>query len=71
MTPNIKDYNPDPAYLRELIAEAGETQRGISRLIGVPERTMRDFLNPKKINSVAPYTVQFAFECLAAENQIK
>lgn len=65
MKPNAANYNPDEAYLRDLIARANLTQRGAARLIGVPERTMRDFLNPAKETSKAPYPVQFALECLA------
>ena len=65
MKPNADLYKRDSLYLRELLERAGQTQRGAARLIGVPERTMRDYLNPAKENSVAPYTVQFALECLA------
>ena len=65
MKPDATLYNPDSEYLRSLINRAGLTQRGAARLSGVPERTMRDYLNSNKGGSVAPYTVQFALECLA------
>ena len=65
MMPNAKFYNKDPMYLRELIESAGLTQRKAALLVGVPERTMRDYLNPKKENSIAPYSVQFCLQCLA------
>ena len=65
MTPNARLYNKDALYLRQLIETAGLTQHKAALLVGVPERTMRDYLNPKKENSVAPYAVQFCLECLA------
>ena len=67
MTPNARHYRKDAQYLRSLIEEAGLTQRKAALLVGVPERTMRDYLNPKKENSVAPYAVQFCLECLARQ----
>lgn len=66
MKPDANNYRKDALYLRELIQEAGLTQRGAAQIIGVPERTMRDYLNPGKAGSVAPYTVQFALECIVA-----
>ena len=65
MKPDSSRYNPDSDYLRLLLQRANQSQRGAAKLIGIPERTMRDFLNKKKTNSVAPYAVQFALECLA------
>ena len=65
MKPDANKHNPEPAYLRRLIERAGQSQRGAARLVGVPERTMRDFLSVAKTNSKAPYAVQFALECLA------
>lgn len=65
MKPDCSQYNPDAFYLRELIERAGHSQRSAAKQIGVPERTMRDYLNPAKENSKVPYTVQFALECLA------
>ena len=64
MRPDARNYKKDALYLRELIKEAGLTQRGAALLIGVPERTMRDYLKVGSTKSVAPYTVQFALECL-------
>lgn len=69
MKPNAKLYKKDALYLRELIERAGVSQRKAALLVGVPERTMRDYLNPKKENSIAPYAVEFALECLAEVRQ--
>ena len=66
MTPDARNYRKDTFYFRELIEKAGLTQRAAALLVGVPERTMRDYLNPKKENSMPPYSVQFCLECLAA-----
>ncbi|MCW7552154.1 hypothetical protein NX722_05735 [Endozoicomonas gorgoniicola] len=65
MKPDCSLYNPDAMYLRDIIEKAGFSQRGAAKQIGIPERTMRDYLNPAKENSKAPYVVQFALECLA------
>lgn len=68
MKPNAIHYNPDPDYLRGLIAKAGLTQSATAELIGINARSMRRYLafadspNYQK----APYAVQFAIECLAA-----
>lgn len=62
--PDAKEYNPDPDYLRDLVAVIGWTQAEIAGQIGVPVRTFRDYLSLKH-PSQAPYSVQFAIECLA------
>lgn len=67
-TPNVSRYNPDPDYLRELLDRAAVSQRKAAKLIGVSERTMRDYLNSSH-SSEAPYPVQFALECLAINAQ--
>ncbi len=64
MTPDSTKRNYDPQYLRELLALAGLTQRGAAEIMGIPERTFRDYLNGNS-SSKAPYTVQFSLECLA------
>ena len=69
MKPDCSQFNPDAFYLRELISKAGLSQRGAAKQIGVAERTMRDYLNPAKENSKAPYVVQFALECLAENRE--
>ena len=65
MKPDASSYRKDAFYLRDLIQKAHLTQRAAALLVGVPERTMRDYLNPKKSSSIAPYSVQFCLECLA------
>ncbi len=69
MMPNARFYNKDPMYLRYLIDKAGITQRKAALLVGVPERTMRDYLNPKKTKSIAPYSVQFCLQCLSKSSK--
>lgn len=66
LKPDASNDRKDALCLRELIKEAGLTQRGAALLVGLPERTTRDYLNPAKENSVAPYSVQFCLECLVA-----
>lgn len=62
MKPNPQTYNPNPDYLRELIARAGVSQREAARRIGVTERAMRFWLTGRP---EIPYTAQFALESLS------
>lgn len=67
MRPDSSTHNPDPTYLRELVGRSGLSQRECARRIGVSERAMRKYLALPKPESDAPYPVQFAMECLAAD----
>lgn len=70
MKPNAKlNYNPDPDYLRSLIAKAGLTQTATAELLGIDPRSMRRYLAfPDSPNyQKAPYAIQFAIECLAQD----
>jgi len=66
MTPNAENHNPDPAYLRDLIDQAGISQRKAARLIGIDERTMRSYLASRTTKKAmnAPYAVQYCLEQL-------
>lgn len=69
MKPDATAYNPDPDYLRSLIAKTGLTQNEIADRVGVSHRTMRryiTFANSENYQK-APYAVQFAIECLAGD----
>lgn len=57
------NYNPSPDYLRDLISKASLTQRKVSIILGVDERTLRNYLNENH-PSKAPYSVQFCLEYL-------
>ena len=63
--PDCKNYNPDPLYLRDLLEQAGLSQRGFAKLIGINERTFRRYLNEKDVNNQCSYPVQFCLETLA------
>lgn len=66
MKPNSEAYNPDPQYLRMLIEKAGISQLEAARLLGIGGNTLRAYLaEGTKTARQAPYTVQFALECLA------
>jgi len=70
MRPNAKTlYNPDPAYLRSLIENAGMSQREAARRIGIGERIMRSYLADRDVKTAtdAPYPVQYALENLVQE----
>lgn len=67
--PNAASHNPDPAYLRGLLDAAGLSQRKAAELLGITDRAMRYYLSDEasKTFRPAPYPIQFALECLAAE----
>lgn len=67
MKPDASLHNPDPRYLRGLLDAAGITQRQGAQLLGISDRVMRYYLSDEASESyrAAPYTVQFALECLA------
>lgn len=67
MFPDSTNHNPDPDYLRELIDNAGLSQRECARRLGISYSTMRDYLNSNHA-SQAPYAVQFCLEVLAQRN---
>jgi transcriptional regulator with XRE-family HTH domain len=65
--PNAALYhNPDPEYLKKVIARAGISQREAARRIGVSERVMRQYLAFRDSSTAleAPYPVQFTLENL-------
>ena len=59
---NLPKHNPDPTYLRELLARAGLSQRGAARLVMINERTMRYYCSGQLD---LPYTTQLALEFIA------
>jgi len=69
MKPDSSAHNPAPRYLRGLLEQAGLTQRQAAQLLGISDRVMRYYLSDEASDSyrAAPYPVQFALECLAAD----
>jgi transcriptional regulator with XRE-family HTH domain len=65
MQPDATKHNPDPLYLRELIARTGLSQSECARRLGISPRQMRAYLTFVEKKTPAPYPVQFALECLA------
>lgn len=63
--PDAALHNPDPAYLRQLLAQAGCSQLQAAAVIGISPRLMRYYLTDRAgDHREAPYAVQFALECL-------
>jgi predicted transcriptional regulator len=67
MKPDASNHNPDPRYLRGLLEAASVSQRQAAQLLGISDRVMRYYLSDEGSDSFrpAPYTVQFALECMA------
>jgi len=63
--PDVVKYNPDPTYLRELVECTGLSQRGCARILGVSERSMREYLKLPEPTTPIPYSAQFSLEQLA------
>ena len=65
--PDAALHNPDPTYVRELLARAGVSQRDAARRVGVSERSMRGYVAEAGTPTAQPipYPVQYALECLA------
>lgn len=57
----IESYNESAQYLRALWEKTGLSQRKLAEIIGVEERTFRNYLNPRHA-SKHPYSVQIAIE---------
>ncbi len=67
MQPDARKHNPDPVYLRQLIAASGLNQREVSEALGLSARAIRMYLADRSASTAqpAPYPVQFALEALA------
>ena len=61
MKPDASNYDPRPEYLAELVGSTGLSQPALGRLLGVNEKTLRNWLSGRH---PYPYTAQFALECL-------
>ena len=64
MRPDATKHNPDPAYLRQLLRRSGLSQREAAEMIGLPLRTLENFLSARG-KARADYRTQFALEVLA------
>lgn len=61
MYPNAKEHNPDPAYIRQLLSDAGLSQVAAAKILGVSDRHMRRYVAG---NVPCPYPVQFCLETM-------
>lgn len=61
MKPDASQYNPDPAYMRDLVLSSGLSQPALGRVIGKDERTIRNWI---KGTAKFDYPSQFAVECV-------
>jgi len=57
----LRDYNPSPVYVAELVESTGLTQKKIGEILDVDARTVRKWLSGER---QFPYLAQFALECL-------
>lgn len=67
LKPDSSRHNPDPRYLRGLVDKAGISQRQAAELLGLSWPGFRNYLRDEshQLYRAAPYTVQFALECMA------
>lgn len=67
MRPDAKLHNPDPAYLKSLMAIANLGLSETAKLIGMSPNGLRNYLRDRSdpLARKADYRVQFALECLA------
>lgn len=67
MKPDARLHNPDPAYLKSLMATAGLGLSDTARRIGMTPNGLRNYLRERSdpLARSADYRVQFALECLA------
>lgn len=71
--PDATLHKPDATYMRSLVKACGMSQAQAAEVIGINERTMRNYLSqdPDKFRP-APYSVQYTLEQLAANiGQVK
>lgn len=65
--PDATLHTADADYMRSLVKACGMSQAQAAEVIGINERTMRNYLSqdPDKFRP-APYSVQYTLEQLAA-----
>ena len=65
--PDFARYNPEPAYLRALIAQSGLSQRQAAARIGLSLQGLQNYIRPMEhpLYRAAPYQTQYALEALA------
>lgn len=70
MRPDATNHNPSPHYLRDVLKQAGISQRKAALALGVSDRVLRYYMSDTSSPTYrpAPYVVQFAIECLSKEN---
>jgi hypothetical protein len=64
--PDAFAHTPDPEYIRSLFkqfSELGRSRISVCAQLGVPYRTMSDYLNPKCRTGI-DYCTQYALEAL-------
>ncbi len=66
--PDASLHVTDPAYLRELLKQAGLSQRRAALKLGLNERTMRYYCAGRH---EIPYVVQYAMEMAALHAQAR
>jgi transposase len=66
MKPDATKYNPDADYLRDLLRLSGLSQRAAAAQIGLSAAGFQNYIRKPNdpLYRPAPYTVQFALECL-------
>lgn len=64
MKPNAEQYNPDPAYMADLVNSTGLTRGELATLLGISDRYIRQWMSGDRKFS---YMAQFCVECVVLQ----
>ena len=64
MKPNAEQYNPDPAYMADLVNSTGLTRGELATLLGISDRYIRQWMSGDRKFS---YRDQFCVECVVLQ----
>ena len=68
--PDAALHDPDPKYLRALLAMSGMSVPAAAKRLGLATRTLQRYVSDHALAKrwIAPYPVQFGLECMAVRN---
>lgn len=69
--PDATLHDPDPKYLRALLAMSGLSVPAAAKRLGLATRTLQRYVSDHALAKrwIAPYPVQFGLECMAVRTK--